>query len=78
MDGRPQPLCARWANGDLAYAALLVEQGSSRLMDLVEAVAPVLVPEAEWVSSFGGRRTLLDVDTPEDLRRAQDPDGASF
>jgi CTP:molybdopterin cytidylyltransferase MocA len=39
------------------------------MTDLLDRVDVTWLPEAEWVAAAGRPDALLDVDTPEDLRR---------
>lgn len=66
-EGQPQPLCARWAAGDLAVARRLVSEGRRSLKALLEAVDFQRLEPPDWPSALEG--VLADVDTPEDLRR---------
>jgi molybdopterin-guanine dinucleotide biosynthesis protein A len=67
--GRVQPLCARYRASDLAAARDLVGAGRRAMSDLIGALDPVLIPEAEWSGPAGGTSVLEDVDTPADLTR---------
>jgi molybdopterin-guanine dinucleotide biosynthesis protein A len=64
-DGREQPLCARWP---LAVArdtvAELVAAGERRMSAMVDAIDPEFV--------VASADELLNVNTPEDLKRAAD------
>ncbi len=67
VDGRPQPLCARWSAEDLLAAADYAAAGERAVRAL--AFDPAERPgEAEW-SAVATARTFADVDTPEDLAR---------
>lgn len=57
VDGREQYACARWS-----AAAVAAARGGTALRDLMGAGDVTTVPVED-------ARTLLDVDTPEDLRR---------
>jgi molybdopterin-guanine dinucleotide biosynthesis protein A len=62
VDGRPQPLCARWSASDLGAAQALVAEGQRSMRALVERCAPALV-EAE------GNGPFADADTPGAARQ---------
>jgi molybdopterin-guanine dinucleotide biosynthesis protein A/alkylated DNA repair dioxygenase AlkB len=68
VDGHPQPLCARWAEADVAAAADLVAAGEKSMMALVRRPGVLLVGPEHW-SPGEARRIFADVDTPDDLRR---------
>jgi molybdenum cofactor guanylyltransferase len=68
IDGRPQPLCARWFAEDLAAAAELVAAGRRSMRSLLERPGVDLVAEARWPGPVD-RRAFSDVDTPADLQR---------
>jgi molybdenum cofactor guanylyltransferase len=59
VDGRVQPLCARYRAADLSVAGQLVKEGRRAMRDLVHAVRPAR-------SEPPYRASLRDVDTPED------------
>lgn len=59
VDGRTQPLCARYNGADLSVAGRLVKNGHRAMRDLVDAVVPALIEAS-------GQAALYDVDTPED------------
>ncbi|HEX2038649.1 MAG TPA: formate dehydrogenase accessory sulfurtransferase FdhD [Acidimicrobiales bacterium] len=64
VDGRPQPLCARYDGPALAAAPRLVAGGARAVNALLDVVPLRLVDDVD-------PRALLDVDTPEDLARAR-------
>jgi molybdopterin-guanine dinucleotide biosynthesis protein A len=66
VDGRDQPLCAKWAAADLARAPALFDTGERSLRPLL-AGAPRLGP-TDW-GHVASARTFADVDTPADLAR---------
>ena len=69
MDGdrlRPLP-CALRREVALATAAALRQAGRSRLRDLLERLVAAPIPESEWRAIDPEGRSLLDVDSPEDL-----------
>jgi molybdopterin-guanine dinucleotide biosynthesis protein A len=52
---------------DAAHA--LLDSGRRRLGDLLDALRVAIVDEATWNAIDPDRRTLFDVDTPDDLAR---------
>ena len=62
VDGRTQPLCARYTATDMGVSARLVAQGRRAMNDLLEAIHPVLVEPEDATA-------LQDVDAPEDVDR---------
>ncbi len=69
IDGRPQPLCARWSAQDMEEAADLVEAGMRSMRSLLDRGDVELVTEERWPGQVD-RRAFTDVDTPADLERA--------
>jgi len=67
LDGRPQPLCARWGVADLERAAALLAAGERSLRPVFGPDA-VFVDEDEW-TAVAPKGSLEDVDTPLDLAR---------
>jgi molybdopterin-guanine dinucleotide biosynthesis protein A len=68
VDGRRQPLCARYQPADLDRAELLVAQGRRALADLLAGVEVDEVGPDDW-AMVADPGILADVDTPEDLNR---------
>ena len=68
LDGRRQPLVARYSGQALHVAGALFERGQRSLAALLDQVEVVEVAEAELARRVDLRQ-LLDVDTPADLRR---------
>ena len=66
VDGRRQPLCARWSAEHLDTSASLVATGARSLRALTDLPGVVLLEESEW-SKTGPADWFRDVDTPEDL-----------
>ena len=69
-DGRTRPLpCVlrTWPAADLTHT--LLHAGRRRLRDLLDAARTAVVDEATWTALDPDRRTLFDVDEPEDLNR---------
>jgi molybdopterin-guanine dinucleotide biosynthesis protein A len=66
---RPLPCAVR--NGAATQAARrLIGEGERSLLSLIESVGALAVPETEWRSLDPTAATLVDVDTPDDLRGA--------
>lgn len=68
VDGRPQPLCARFSASALAHGAMMMDAGRRSLGPLVEHRDVVLLEPSEW-SRVADGADFADVDTPEDLAR---------
>jgi molybdopterin-guanine dinucleotide biosynthesis protein A len=68
IEGRPQPLCARWSADDLAATPELVEAGMQSMRSLLDRPGVELVDEERWPGHLD-RRAFSDVDTPADLKR---------
>jgi molybdenum cofactor guanylyltransferase len=66
VEGRPQPLCARWSGQDLAAAADLVEAGMRSMRSLLDRPGAELIEEERWPGGMD-RRAFSDVDTRTDL-----------
>jgi len=69
-DDRPRPLpCAlrTWPAADLTHT--LLHAGRRRLRDLLNASRLAVIDEATWTALDPDRRTLFDVDEPEDMNR---------
>jgi molybdopterin-guanine dinucleotide biosynthesis protein A len=67
-DGRPQPLCARYAAADLSMASELVASGQRAMSALLDRIAVTWAPASEWEAAAGRAGALVDVDTPADLK----------
>lgn len=68
VDGRVQPLLARWGARDLDGASGYLERGVRSLRHLGEQADVTLLDESLW-GQVASRDTFDDVDTPEDLAR---------
>jgi len=68
VDGRAQPLCAKWGADDLDAAVQLVREGERSLRHLLNAPGVILLEESQW-SRVVTRENFDDVDTIEDARR---------
>ena len=69
VDGRPQPLCARYSPAALVVAADLVAAGARAMHALLDALTVRWLDEPEWLAVTTAR-AFVDVDTPEDARAA--------
>ena len=67
-EARPLPLIVASHRGRQAVATLL-EAGDRSLRQLFGAVTTVVVDEPSWTSLDPDRRTLVDVDEPDDMER---------
>ncbi len=68
VDGRPQPLAARWSPAALAEADRLVAAGQRSMGALLEVVSWTALREPAFAPA-GGVGAFDDVDTPDDLIR---------
>jgi molybdopterin-guanine dinucleotide biosynthesis protein A len=66
VDGRPQPLCARWSPEDLDAASALVRAGERSMKALLHRPGIVFVDEERWPTGRA-RHVFADFDTPSDL-----------
>ena len=67
-EARPLPLVVATDRGKDAVRTLL-DTGERSLRQLLGAVTTVVVDEPSWTSLDPERRTLVDVDEPDDLER---------
>ncbi|MGH9023504.1 MAG: molybdenum cofactor guanylyltransferase, partial [Acidimicrobiia bacterium] len=70
VEGRPQPLCARYSPEALSLAGELVAAGARSMLALLERVEVLWLFEDRW-QSVASRSALDDVDRPEDLATAR-------
>lgn len=68
VEGRLQPLCAKWGSADLDTAGRLYSRGERSLRFLATSPEVVLLSEPEW-TTLASRAMFTDVDTPDDARR---------
>ena len=68
VDGRVQPLCARWSVRELDGASALVASGVRSLRHLVDLPDVTILDESAW-GQVASSRAFADVDSPEDLVR---------
>jgi molybdenum cofactor guanylyltransferase len=66
VDGRAQPLCARWGTRDLDDACALAGSGARSLRHLQDSVDVTLIGEDVW-RGFADAAEFLDVDSVQDL-----------
>ena len=66
--GRDQPLCARYAAGDLERAAELAAAGATSMRELLDALDVLRIPPEDWLR-VAPPDAFHDLDTPEDLER---------
>ena len=65
---RPLPCIVRTTRGiDVAHA--LLHDGRRALRDLLDALRTAVIEQETWVALDPGRRTLFDVDEPDDLAK---------
>jgi molybdenum cofactor guanylyltransferase len=68
VDGRLQPVCARYGADALLAAESLVVGGVRALHELLDVVEHEVIGETEWGTVTTGE-SFLDLDTPADARR---------
>jgi molybdopterin-guanine dinucleotide biosynthesis protein A len=68
VEGRPQPLCARWSGRDLDAAARWVSDGERSLRRFLDEPDVTWLDESHW-GHVAAAHAFDDVDTPEDLDR---------
>ncbi len=68
VEGRAQPLCARWGPGDLDAAGGFYARGIRSLRHLESQGEVTIVDESIWGDAVNAR-AFCDVDSPEDLAR---------
>jgi molybdenum cofactor guanylyltransferase len=68
VDGRRQPLLARWSTADMDAVAKATIAGRRSLGDLPNSPGTRTVTEAAWCMA-AAPETCSDIDTPDDLRR---------
>ena len=66
---RPQPLCAWYRSSALAQAGQLLETGEKRLSRLFDRLVVRQVAIAD-LKDVGGERATINVNTPEEFRKA--------
>ncbi|HEX6476760.1 MAG TPA: molybdenum cofactor guanylyltransferase [Acidimicrobiales bacterium] len=68
VDGRPQPLCARFSAAALAHGAVMVGAGRRSLGPLLDHPDVRWLEPAQW-SRVVDDADFADIDTPDDLAR---------
>ncbi|HXF05568.1 MAG TPA: molybdenum cofactor guanylyltransferase [Blastocatellia bacterium] len=68
---QPQPLCALYSRTCLPVVSDLLRKGERSLRSLLLALTVSFIPFAEICSLPGASYFFLDIDTPDDYRRAQ-------
>ena len=68
VEGRLQPLCARWSAPDLRRSVARAAHGARSFRELLDEMAPVIVSPREW-AGVALPSALADADTPDDLAR---------
>jgi molybdenum cofactor guanylyltransferase len=68
VEGRLQPLCARWSAFDLRRSVERAAHGARSLRELLEEMDPVPVCPSDW-AGVAPPSALADVDTQDDLER---------
>ncbi len=68
VDGRAQPLCARWSATALAAGRAALRSGERSMRPLLDHPDVVLLDEAGW-RHVAGAEAFADADTPDDLAR---------
>lgn len=63
----PEPFLAAYRRDALPTVTAALDAGTRRMQDVLSALDPMIVDEAEWRALDPSGRTLADVDTPEDL-----------
>jgi len=67
-DARPVPMALRtWPAADAVHT--LLHAGRRRLRDVLGTLRTAVIDEATWMAFDPERRTLFDVDEPDDLTR---------
>jgi molybdopterin-guanine dinucleotide biosynthesis protein A len=69
VDGRAQPLCARYPASALAVAKSLLDGGVRSMQALLAEIEVAWVDEREW-GAVTSAAAFADVDTPEDAQRS--------
>jgi molybdopterin-guanine dinucleotide biosynthesis protein A len=68
VEGRLQPLCARWSALDLRRSVERAAHGARSFRELLDEMAPVTVGPQDW-AGVALPSVLADADTPDDLER---------
>ncbi|MDE3083461.1 MAG: hypothetical protein KGJ39_08620, partial [Acidobacteriota bacterium] len=68
VDGRAQPLCARWSPHDLERARELAARGERSVRHVAAQSDVTLLGDSHW-GHVATPATFFDVDDPDDLDR---------
>jgi molybdopterin-guanine dinucleotide biosynthesis protein A len=68
VEGRLQPLCARWSALDLRRSVERAAHGTRSLREVLDEMDPVTIGPSDW-AGVAPPSALADVDTPDDLER---------
>ena len=68
VDGRAQPLCARWSVADLRHAGALVAGGHRSMSQMLTRPDVVMIGESQWPNGVDAL-AFSDIDTPGDIDR---------
>ncbi len=68
VEGRAQPLCARWSAADLRRLVELFAAGYRAFRTMYETLDIAFVDERHWTAAASAR-IFTDTDAPEDLER---------
>jgi molybdopterin-guanine dinucleotide biosynthesis protein A len=68
VDGRAQPLCARWSAADLHRLVEFFDSGYRAFKTMYDKLDIAWVDDREW-GAAASARTFSDADAPEDLER---------
>jgi molybdopterin-guanine dinucleotide biosynthesis protein A len=68
VEGRLQPLCARWSAPDLRRSVQRAAQGARSLHEVLDEMDPVTVGPRDW-AGVALPSALADADTPDDLEQ---------
>ncbi|MGH9098501.1 MAG: molybdenum cofactor guanylyltransferase [Acidimicrobiales bacterium] len=68
VDGRAQPLCARWSAADLHRLVQFFDCGYRAFKTMYDTLDIAFVDDREW-GVAASSRTFADTDAPEDLER---------
>lgn len=70
--GRTQPLAAAYSAAGLDLLSEAFERGERSIVNALLALDPLLLQDAELAQLPGGSEAFFDVDTPEELARAEE------
>jgi len=70
--GRTQPLAAAYSAAGLDMLSEAFERGERSIVNVLGALDPLVLEDAELAELPGGSEGFFDVDTPEELARAEE------